>query len=154
LPLSGVIGRAEVMDAPGDGRIGGTYVGNPVACEAALGVLDVFDEENLLERAQELGEHLRERLEDFKARHRLIGDVRSAGPMAAMELVRDRQTREPAPEETARLVREALKRGVLLVKAGIYGNVIRFLNPLTMPMDELDEALDVVEEALSAVEKG
>lgn len=154
LPLSGVIGRAEVMDAPGDGRIGGTYVGNPVACEAALGVLDVFDEEPLLERARLVGERLRGRLEDMKARHPLIGDVRSAGPMAAMELVRDRESRAPAAAETNRLLREALQRGVLLVKAGVYGNVVRFLNPLTMPMDELDEALDAVEEALAAVAQG
>lgn len=154
LPLSGVIGRAEVMDAPGDSRIGGTYVGNPVACEAALGVLDAFEQEDLLGKARSLGDQLRRRLEAMQERHPLIGDVRGVGPMAAIELVRDRETREPATEQTNRLLQEALQRGVLLVKAGVYGNVIRFLNPLTISPEELDEALDVVEEALTVVEKG
>ncbi|BAS29142.1 4-aminobutyrate--2-oxoglutarate transaminase [Limnochorda pilosa] len=151
-PLSGVIGRAEVMDAPGDGRIGGTYVGNPVACEAALGVLDVFDHEDLLGKARTLGDHLLRRLEGMQERHPLVGDVRGAGPMAAMELVRDRMSKEPAAQETNRLLQEALQRGVLLVKAGVHGNVVRFLNSLAMSVEELDEALDAVDGALAAVE--
>jgi len=148
LPLSGVVGRAEIMDAVGDGGIGGTYVGNPVACAAALAVLDVIAEEDLAARAQVLGRRIRERFERMQEASPLIGDVRGVGAMMAMELVRDRESREPAPEETSAILLDAARRGVLLLRAGLYNNCIRLLMPLTMPLEQLDEALDVLESVI------
>jgi 4-aminobutyrate aminotransferase/(S)-3-amino-2-methylpropionate transaminase len=148
LPLSGVIGRAEIMDAPGDSAIGGTYVGNPVAQAAALAVLDVIDEENLCERAAALGETMRSRMEDWQERWPQIGDVRGLGAMLAIELVRDPATKEPAADLATAVVEETARRGLLLLKSGIYSNCIRVLTPLVLSDAELDEALGVWEDAL------
>ena len=150
LPLSGVIGTAEIMDAPGDSAIGGTYVGNPVAQAAALAVLDVFEEEALTERAAALGETIRARMEAWQARWKAIGDVRGLGAMLAMELVVDQETKEPAPELASTVVEAAAAHGLLLLKCGIYSNCIRVLTPLVLSDAELDEALDVWEQALDA----
>lgn len=150
LPLSGVIGKAEVMDAPILNAIGSTYGGNPVACAAALAVLDVIEEEGLLARAERIGEVLTRELRALERTYPVIGDVRGLGAMVGMELVRDRKTREPAPEETKRVQVEALKRGVIFPTAGVYGNVVRFLVPLTIPDDALLEGLSVLEEAFAA----
>jgi 4-aminobutyrate aminotransferase/(S)-3-amino-2-methylpropionate transaminase len=150
LPLSGVLGRAEIMDAPPDSSIGGTYVGNPVAQAAALAVLDVVEEEGLCDRASTLGETIRARMVAWQARFDAIGDVRGVGAMLAIELVADRDTKEPAPELAAQVVANAAERGLLLLKAGIYSNVIRVLLPLVISDAELDEALDVWEESLEA----
>ncbi len=150
LPLSGVIGRAEIMDAPPDSAIGGTYVGNPVAQAAALAVLDVIADEGLVERASALGETMRSRMEVWRDRHDAIGDVRGLGAMLAIELVRDRETKEPDAELATAVVEEAARNGLLLLKAGIYSNCIRVLSPLTITDGELDEALDVWEHALEA----
>ncbi len=154
LPLSGVAGRAELMDAPVDGGIGGTFVGNPVACAAALGVLDTFEEGGLLERGQAVGDEIRTRMEAWRGRHGAIGDVRGLGPMLAIELVRDRETKEPAPELATAVTEAAAARGLLLLRAGIYGNCIRVLVPLSIANAELQEALDVWEESLEAVDPG
>jgi 4-aminobutyrate aminotransferase/(S)-3-amino-2-methylpropionate transaminase len=148
LPLSGVLGRAEVMDAPGDSTIGGTYVGNPVACQAALAVLDEIDRLDLCGRARVIGEATRARLGSLAARVPQIGDVRGLGSMIGIEFVRDPRTREPAPEITNRVVEAALEHGLILLKAGLYGNVIRNLVPLVISDDQLAEALDVLEEAI------
>jgi 4-aminobutyrate aminotransferase / (S)-3-amino-2-methylpropionate transaminase / 5-aminovalerate transaminase len=148
LPLSGVIGRAEIMDAPGDSAIGGTYVGNPVAQAAALAVLDVIDEENLCERAVSIGETIRSRMLSWQARCPQIGDVRGLGAMLAIELVRDRGTKEPAPELATAIVEEAARQGLLLLKSGIYSNCIRVLVPLVIADAELDESLAVWESAI------
>ena len=148
LPLSGVIGKAEIMDAPGDSAIGGTYVGNPVAQAAALAVLDVIDEENLCERATSLGETMRSRMEGWQERWPQIGDVRGLGAMLAIELVRDPATKEPAPELATAVAEGAASRGLLLLKSGIYSNCIRVLTPLVLSDAELDEALGVWEDAL------
>jgi 4-aminobutyrate aminotransferase / (S)-3-amino-2-methylpropionate transaminase / 5-aminovalerate transaminase len=148
LPLSGVVGRAEIMDAPGDSAIGGTYVGNPVAQAAALAVLDVIDDEGLVQRSAELGETIRARMLRWQERFAPIGDVRGLGSMLAMELVRDRDTKEPAPELASTIVEAAATRGLLLLKSGIYANCIRVLVPLVISDLELEEALDVWEEAL------
>jgi len=148
LPLSGVLGKAEIMDAPGDSAIGGTYVGNPVAQAAALAVLDVFDEEGVLERAAQIGETMRQRMLAWQERFPAIGDVRGLGAMLAIELVRDRETKEPAPELATGVVEAAAERGLLLLKAGIYSNCIRVLCPLVLSDAELDEALAVWEDAL------
>jgi 4-aminobutyrate aminotransferase/(S)-3-amino-2-methylpropionate transaminase len=150
LPLSAVVGRAEIMDAPGDSAIGGTYVGNPVAQAAALAVLDVFEEEGLVERAGEIGERTRSRMLAWQERFPQVGDVRGLGAMLAIELVRDPATKEPAPELATRVVEEALARGLLLLKSGIYSNCIRVLVPLVITDAQLDEALGAWEEALEA----
>jgi 4-aminobutyrate aminotransferase/(S)-3-amino-2-methylpropionate transaminase len=152
LPLSGVIGRAEIMDAPGDSAIGGTYIGNPVAQAAALAVLDVLEEEGLVERAAQIGETIRERMESWLERWDAIGDVRGLGAMLAIELVRDRATKEPAPELASAIVEAAAARGLLLLKSGIYSNCIRVLVPLVISEAELDEALGVWEDALLTLE--
>jgi 4-aminobutyrate aminotransferase/(S)-3-amino-2-methylpropionate transaminase len=151
LPLSGVIGKAEIMDAPHDSAVGGTYVGNPVAQAAALAVLDVIEEEGLVERSAEIGDRIRSRMLAWQERHPQIGDVRGLGAMLALELVHDPSTKEPAPELATRVAEEALERGLLLLKAGVYGNCIRVLVPLVITDAQLDEALGVWEEALDAV---
>ena len=151
LPLSGVLGKAEIMDAPGDSAVGGTYVGNPVAQAAALAVLDVFEEEGLVERAERIGETIRGRMLTWQERHSQIGDVRGLGAMLALEYVRDPVTKEPAPELAARVAEEAAQRGLLLLKAGTYSNCNRVLCPLVITDSELDEALGVWEDALDTV---
>jgi 4-aminobutyrate aminotransferase / (S)-3-amino-2-methylpropionate transaminase / 5-aminovalerate transaminase len=151
LPLSGVIGKAEIMDAPADSAIGGTYVGNPVAQAAALAVLDVFNEENLVERAGEIGETIRSRMEAWQERWDKIGDVRGLGAMLAIELVLDRETKEPDADRASAVVEEAARNGLLLIKSGVYGNCIRVLTPLVVTDAELDEALGVWEQALDKV---
>jgi 4-aminobutyrate aminotransferase/(S)-3-amino-2-methylpropionate transaminase len=151
LPLSGVLGRAEIMDALGDSAVGGTYVGNPVAQAAALAVLDVIEEEGVVERAQALGETMRARMLQWQERWPQIGDVRGLGAMLAIELVRDPATKEPAADLATAVAEAAFERGLLLLKAGIYSNCIRVLGPLTISDGELDEALAVWEEALEAV---
>jgi 4-aminobutyrate aminotransferase/(S)-3-amino-2-methylpropionate transaminase len=150
LPLSGVIGKAEVMDAPGDSAVGGTYVGNPVAQAAAIAVLDVMEDENLVERAAQIGDTLRARMLAWQERFPAIGDVRGLGAMLAIELVEDRRTKRPAPDLASKVVGEAAKRGLLLLKAGIYSNCIRVLCPLVLTDEELDEASSVWEDALVA----
>ncbi|HYZ93203.1 MAG TPA: 4-aminobutyrate--2-oxoglutarate transaminase [Actinomycetota bacterium] len=151
LPLSAVIGKGEIMDAPGDSAIGGTYVGNPVAQAAALAVLDVFEEEGLVERAVQLGDTIRGRMQSWQQRWDAIGDVRGLGAMLAVELVHDRSTKDPAPDLASATVEAAAERGLLLLKSGIYSNCIRVLVPLVISEAELDEALAVWEESLGSV---
>jgi 4-aminobutyrate aminotransferase/(S)-3-amino-2-methylpropionate transaminase len=151
VPLSAVVGRAEVMDAPPDSAIGGTYVGNPIAIAAAHAVLDVVDEERIPERAELLGETLRARMEGWAERFEPVAGVRGLGAMLAIELARDG---EPASELATAVVDEARARGVLLLKAGIHGNCIRVLLPLVITDEELDEALAAWEEALEAATSG
>ncbi len=151
LPLSGVVGRAEIMDEPHAGAIGGTFIGNPVALAAALAVLDVFAEERLVDRAELLGGAIRARMLDWQSRWPQIGDVRGLGAMLAIELVHDPATKEPAPELVEEVVDAALQRGLLLLKAGVYANCIRVLCPLTISDAELDDGLHAFEEALAAV---
>jgi 4-aminobutyrate aminotransferase/(S)-3-amino-2-methylpropionate transaminase len=151
LPLSGVLGKAEIMDAPGEGAVGGTYVGNPVAQAAAVAVLDVIEEEGLLDRAAAVGETIRGRMSAWLERYPQIGDVRGLGAMLAVEYVQDPETREPAPELATRVAEEAAARGLLMLKAGIYSNCNRVLCPLVITDAELEEALGAWEEALAAV---
>jgi 4-aminobutyrate aminotransferase/(S)-3-amino-2-methylpropionate transaminase len=148
LPLSGVIGKAEIMDAPPDSAIGGTYVGNPVAQAAALAVLDVIEDEGICDHAAQLGESIRARMESWEQRWPRIGDVRGLGAMLAIELVKDPATKEPDPDIATAVVEAATERGLLLLKSGIYSNCIRVLAPLVLTDAELDEALAVWEEAL------
>jgi 4-aminobutyrate aminotransferase/(S)-3-amino-2-methylpropionate transaminase len=151
LPLSGVIGKAEIMDAPPDSAIGGTYVGNPVAQAAALAVLDVFEDESLVERASAVGDVIRTRMLAWQERWAEIGDVRGLGAMLAIELVRDPATKEPAPDKASAVIEEAFRNGLLLIKSGTDGNCIRVLTPLVVTDAELDEALGVWEDALATV---
>jgi 4-aminobutyrate aminotransferase/(S)-3-amino-2-methylpropionate transaminase len=146
MPLSGVLGRAEIMDAPGDSAIGGTYVGNPVAIAAAHAVLDVIAEEGLNERAEAIGETIRARMESWCERFDEVADVRGLGAMLAIAFGRDGK---PDPESATAVAEAAARRGLLLLKAGIYGHCIRVLLPLVIEDAQLDEALDVWEEALT-----
>jgi 4-aminobutyrate aminotransferase, prokaryotic type len=149
-PLSAVTGKAEIMDAPIPGGIGGTYAGNPLATTAALAVLDVIEEEKLIERSQQMGERIAGRFRTMAQRNTLsvIGDVRNLGAMIAMELVKDRGTKEPAPELTKALVAKAAEKGLVLLSCGTYGNVIRILVPLTASDALVDEGLDIIERSL------
>jgi 4-aminobutyrate aminotransferase/(S)-3-amino-2-methylpropionate transaminase len=151
LPLSAIIGKERIMDSAGDGAVGGTFVGNPIACTAALAVLDIYEEENLGERANKIGERIDQWLHQLKNKSHLIGDIRGVGAMKAFELVRDHETREPADEETYEIIQRCLHKGVILFKAGLYNNVIRFLVPLVITDDQLEEALDVIEECVIEV---
>jgi 4-aminobutyrate aminotransferase / (S)-3-amino-2-methylpropionate transaminase / 5-aminovalerate transaminase len=148
IPLSGVIGRAEMMNAPGDSAIGGTYVGNPVAIAAAHAVLDTIEEDRLSERAESIGETIRARMESWRDRYDFIGDVRGLGAMLAIEIVKDRDTKEPDAKLATAIVEKALRRGLLLLKAGIHSNCIRVLVPLVIADEQLWEALAAWEEAL------
>ncbi len=150
LPLSGVIGRAEIMDAPGDSAIGGTYVGNPVSIAAAHAVLDVIEDERLVERGAELGERARARMLEWQERFSCIGDVRGLGSMLAIEIVSDRDAKTPDAELATAIQEGAAARGVLLLKAGLYGNCIRVLCPLVITDEQLDEALGAWEAAIEA----
>jgi 4-aminobutyrate aminotransferase/(S)-3-amino-2-methylpropionate transaminase len=151
MPLSGVLGKAEIMDSLWDNAIGGTYVGNPVALAAAGAVLDVFEEEGLVERAQRIGDTIRARMVAWQERFEAIGDVRGIGAMLAVEYVEDRETKEPAPAIASRVAEEAALRGLLLLTAGVHSNCNRVLCPLVITDAELDEALAAWEEALEAV---
>ena len=150
LPLAAVTGRADVMDAPHVGGLGGTFAGNPVSCAAACVVLDELGRPEVLDAATRLGERLRAGLEDLQGRIAEIGDVRGLGPMLAIELVTDRRTKEPAAELTSRTVAEALERGLLLLSSGLFSNVIRFLPPLNLEDAQLERGLYLLEEALLA----
>ncbi len=151
LPLAALIGKASLFDHLAENSLGGTSVGNPVCCAAALAVLDVVEREGLVGRAATIGDRLRERFLAWQARYPLVGDVRGLGAMMAIELVKDRATKMPAPEETKRIIEGAMARGVLLARAGVYDNVVRILTPLVISEAQLDYALDRVEEALREV---
>lgn len=149
MPLSAVVGRKEIMDAVHASGIGGTYGGNPVACSAALAVMDVFEEENLLKKAKALGEKLQTRLKAFEKEFELIGDVRGLGPMMAMELVTDRTQKTPAGDEAKALVNYCFDRGLILLACGAYGNVIRLLMPLVISDATLEKGLEIIYDGLA-----
>ena len=149
MPLAAVVGRQALMDAPLPGGLGGTYSGNPVACAAALATLEIMRAPEFLPRAVAVGRRVRARFERWAATMPLVGDVRGLGPMLALELVADRAAKKPAPAATAAAVRHAYEHGLILVRAGSHGNVIRFMAPLVIDDAELDEGLDVLEGALT-----
>jgi 4-aminobutyrate aminotransferase/(S)-3-amino-2-methylpropionate transaminase len=154
LPLAAVTGRAEIMDAPGAGGLGGTFGGNPLSCAAANAVLDEFEKTDLLARANSIGQRFETRAREWKQRFDLIGDARGLGAMRAIELVKSRDTREPAPEETRQITQYCYEHGLITITAGSYGNVIRLLVPLVVSDQQMDEGLDVLQAALaSACEK-
>jgi 4-aminobutyrate aminotransferase/(S)-3-amino-2-methylpropionate transaminase len=153
LPMAAVTGRAEIMDAPGVGQLGGTFAGNPLACEAALAVLETIAKENLCARANVLGDRFRKRAAKWQAQWELIGEVRGLGAMQALELVRSKRTREPAGEEAKQISQYCYEHGLLTITAGSYGNVIRLLMPLVITDEQMDEATDVLEGALAYVDE-
>jgi len=150
-PLGAVTGKAEIMDSPGVGQLGGTFAGNPVASEAALAVLEIIEKEDLCARANVLGERFRRRALGWQEQWELVGDVRGLGAMQAIELVRSRTTRQPADEETKQVSQYCYEHGVVTITAGSYGNVIRLLMPLVISDAEMDEAMDVLGAALAHV---
>jgi 4-aminobutyrate aminotransferase / (S)-3-amino-2-methylpropionate transaminase / 5-aminovalerate transaminase len=151
LPMAAVTGRADIMDAPGVGQLGGTFGGNPVACEAALAVLEIIEKENLCARANRLGETFRKRAAKWQSQWDLVGEVRGLGAMQALELVRSKSTRQPADEETSQVSQYCYEHGLVTITAGSYSNVIRLLMPLVITDAQMDEALDVLEAALAHV---
>ncbi len=148
-PISAVVGRADIMDSVEPGGLGGTYAGSPLACAAALAVLDVIEEENLLRRSLDLGEHIRSRLGDIATRFDCIGDVRGLGAMVAMELFKDGAQRLPDPDLARNLVAAAARHGLILLSCGIFGNTIRVLVPLTAADELIEEGLDIIETCLN-----
>jgi 4-aminobutyrate aminotransferase/(S)-3-amino-2-methylpropionate transaminase len=148
LPLAAVVGRADIMDAPIVGGLGGTFGGNPLSCAAALAVLEIMEKRNLLERSQQIGARALARAEKWRERFKLVGDVRALGAMIGIELVEDRESKSPAKEATQRVGQLALERGLLTITAGTYGNVLRTLMPLVIRDEDLEEGLDVLESAL------
>jgi len=151
LPISAVTGTADVMDHPHVGGLGGTYGGNPVAAAAALAVLEIFEQDGLLARAEVLGRRVRERFDAFARQFALVGDVRGLGPMLALELVTDREKKTPAPDQTKKLVSWCFERGLVLLSCGHHGNVIRTLMPLVITDAELERGLAILEEGLRVV---
>jgi 4-aminobutyrate aminotransferase/(S)-3-amino-2-methylpropionate transaminase len=152
MPLSAVVGRKEIMDAVHPSGIGGTYGGNPLACAAGLAVMDVFKEENLLERAKTLGTRIQSRLQAFEEEFEIIGDVRGLGPMMAMELVTDRVKKTPAGDAAKALVKYCFDNGLILLACGTYGNVIRLLMPLVISDAQLDLGLDIIYDGLAYIQ--
>jgi 4-aminobutyrate aminotransferase/(S)-3-amino-2-methylpropionate transaminase len=152
MPLGAVTGRAEIMDAAHPGGLGGTYSGNPLACVAALKVMDIITAPGFLARSEEVGAHIRERLEKLADRYPdVVGEVRGLGSMLAMEIVQDGDCRKPCMETTAAITTETLKRGVITIRAGLYSNCVRFLPPLTISDSDLQEAMDVIDASVAAV---
>jgi 4-aminobutyrate aminotransferase / (S)-3-amino-2-methylpropionate transaminase / 5-aminovalerate transaminase len=151
LPLAAVTGRAEIMDAPGPGGLGGTFAGNPLSCAAALATLDLFKKTNLLARANELGDRFQRRAREWQRRWPIVGDVRGLGGMQAIELVKSQESKTPATEETKQITQYCYEHGLITITAGSYSNVIRVLVPLVASNDQIDEGLDVLESALASV---
>lgn len=150
VPLSAVVGRAEIVNAPNPGELGGTFSGSPLACAAALAVMDIVEEENLNEKAEKLGANLESYLKEQQEKHQFIGDIRRLGAMVAAEIVTDPTSRTPDAERTSRITKYANENGLLLLYAGINSNVIRFLAPLTITDEELKKGLDILTKALNA----
>ncbi|CAN1517895.1 GabT 4-aminobutyrate aminotransferase and related aminotransferases [Burkholderiaceae bacterium] len=148
-PISAVVGRAEIMDAPAPGGLGGTYAGSPLACAAALAVLEVFDEENLLQRSRDVGQRITSRLQALAKDHKCIAEVRGLGAMVAMELCKNGDPHQPDADLTKALAVEAMNRGLIILTCGTYGNVVRILVPLTASDTVIDEGLTMIANALN-----
>jgi len=151
MPLAAVVGRAEMMDAPHPGGLGGTYSGNPLACVAAIEAIKMINTPEFLNRAQAVGKKIRGHLEQIIAGNEIVGDVRGLGAMLAMELVHDRSTKVPAGAETSLVNQETIKRGVITIRAGLYSNCVRFLPPLNITDEQIDEAMAVVADCVTLV---
>ncbi|MCS0790380.1 4-aminobutyrate--2-oxoglutarate transaminase [Cytobacillus firmus] len=148
LPISAVTGRADIMDSPNVGEIGGTYGGSPLGCTAALEVIRTIEEEGLLERANEIGSLFTEKFSDLPLKYKQVGEVRSLGAMCAIEFVKDQDTKEPNKEIVQEILSKVHKRGLIVMSAGLYGNIIRLLTPLITTDEQLNEGLTVLEEVI------
>lgn len=151
LPISGVIGRKEIMDGAGSGELGGTYCGSPLGCRAGLAVLEVIENENLNKRAKLIGEKVMTKFQKFHDRFAVIGDFRGLGAMCALEFVKDRESKEPDKTLTNRILQKARSQGLVALNAGVYDNVIRLLMPLVITDDQLEEGLNILEASIAAV---
>jgi 4-aminobutyrate aminotransferase/(S)-3-amino-2-methylpropionate transaminase len=151
MPISGVIGREEIMRVSEPGELGGTYAGSPLGCQAALAVLDIIEKENLNNRAQVIGQKVMDKFQELSDRFEQVDGIRGLGAMCALEIVKDKNSKTPDKETTGRIVKEATNRGLLLLSAGVFGNVIRILMPLTISDEQLDEGLSILEDATEAV---
>ena len=153
MPLSAVVGKKEIMETVHPFGLGGTYGGNPVACAVGLAVMEIFEQENLLQAAQNLGHKVRKHFDDFQSEYECIGEVRGLGPMLAMELVEDRQTKEPAADKAKALVKFCHEKGLIILVCGNFGNVIRTLMPLVITDEQLNRGLAILEEGLRFLSK-
>ncbi len=153
MPLSAVTGRAEIMDAAGPGEVGTTYGGNPMSCAAALKAIEIMEKEELPAKAEQIGKIMMEAFKEMQKRYPLIGDVRGKGAMVAFELVKDRASKEPAPEAAKIITQECYQKGLIAISAGIYSNVMRFLTPLVITKEQLDTALKILEEAVATAQE-
>ncbi|WP_136630794.1 4-aminobutyrate--2-oxoglutarate transaminase [Marinobacter salsuginis] len=151
MPISAIVGTDKYMDASGPNSLGGTYTGSPTACAAALAVFDVFKEEDILGKSQALGEKLKQRFSQWQEQFAHVDNVRNLGPMAAFELVESKESRTPKPELAAAVTKKAKEKGLILLSCGMYGNTLRFLMPVTIEDDVLEEGLAIVEESLKEV---
>ena len=151
MPISAIVGTDKHMDASGPNSLGGTYTGSPTACAAALAVFDVFKEEDILAKGQRLGEKLKQRFDQWQEQFTHVDNVRNLGPMAAFELVESKDSRVPKPELAAAVTKKAKEKGLILLSCGMYGNTLRFLMPVTIEDEVLEEGLNIVEEALKEV---
>src|ERR1700676_338410 len=151
MPIAAVTGRAEIMDAPGPGALGGTYCGHPLSCAAALAAIETIEKDGLLARSTGIGEHFEKRARGWQKKWPLVGDVRGLGGMCAIELVRNAETREPADSETKEIAKYCYEHGLIMITAGTFNNVIRILVPLVVTDEQLNEGLDVIEAALAGV---
>jgi 4-aminobutyrate aminotransferase/(S)-3-amino-2-methylpropionate transaminase len=148
MPVSAVTGKAEIIDAPHLGGVGGTYGGNPLACVAAIEAVKILSSKEFLKRVNEVGELIRSTLESWKSKYKLIGDVRGVGAMRLVEFVKDRKTREPDADFTLEIIRDAISHGIILSRAGLFSNCIRLLPPIVMTDEQLKEGLSVLEDAI------
>jgi 4-aminobutyrate aminotransferase / (S)-3-amino-2-methylpropionate transaminase / 5-aminovalerate transaminase len=148
MPISAVVGRADIMDKPHLGAIGGTYGGSPIACVAAIESVKMLKSDEFQAHANKIGEILRKRLESWKKKYAIVGDVRGLGPMRLIEFVKDKESKEPDADKTLAIIKEAVANGVILIRAGLYSNCIRFLPPLVITPSQLNEGLDVLERAI------
>lgn len=151
LPLAAVVGRSDVIHAPTPGEIGGTYSGSPVACVASLEIIDIIKDENLTDRAEEIGARIEEELKGYEKEYDFVGDIRRLGNMVAVELVKDRTTKEPAADIVNAIAKYANDNGLLLITAGIHNNVIRFLTPLVITEEELEKGFAILKDAFESV---
>jgi 4-aminobutyrate aminotransferase/(S)-3-amino-2-methylpropionate transaminase len=151
MPIAAVTGRAEIMDAPGPGSLGGTYCGHPASCAAALAAIETIEKDGLLARSTAIGEHFEKRAHGWQKKWPIVGDVRGLGGMCAIELVRNRETREPADSETKEIAKYCYEHGLIMITAGTFNNVIRILVPLVVTDEQFNEGLDVLEAALASV---
>jgi 4-aminobutyrate aminotransferase/(S)-3-amino-2-methylpropionate transaminase len=153
LPLSAVTGKTELMNHPQVGGLGGTFAGNPVACRAALAVIDVFKKKDLLSKAEQIGQKVLKKFKELQENNSLVGDVRGLGAMVGMELVTDRKLKEPATALTKQLINRCREKGLLMISAGTHSNIIRPLMPLVTTNEQLEKGLSIIEESLEEIEK-